>query len=254
MRRPFRRTTGWSLTDRPAQGGSILTVVGGIFAVVGLGLLAGGFWSYRSSQRFVAKAATAEGEVVRLIRQEQPDRVSYRPLVRFRTPAGRAVEFTPATSSDPPAYAAGDRVEILYDPARPESASIRSFFDLWGVAAILGPLGFVFSAIGLGLLAFRVRERASEIGRARDREELDGLAQFGTRVEAKVREVRSEPDDTYRIIAQWHDAGQDRVHVFESRPLGYDPAEFVGETIGAFIDPNDPSRYLVDLSTLPASG
>ena len=217
----------------------------------------GAFWSYDSTRRFLAGAATATGTVTELVRREgreQGDSPTYAPTVRFRTARGQSVELVGTPSSNPPAYSVGDEVRVLYDAARPNQASIDGIFSLWGVALILGGLGAVFAAVGGFVLALHVRVRLNEAARSREREALEDLRQFGRKVDAKFREVRPGFDDEYRIVAQWHDPGAGKVYVFESDPIGFDPSEFIAGTVPVYIDPDDPRRYLVDTSFLPSLG
>jgi hypothetical protein len=247
---------GQRLASR-SSGPPILKYLGGLFALIGLGLLLGACWSYDSTRRFVAGAATATGSVTELVRREgreRGDSPTYAPTVRFRTARGQPVEFVGTPISNPPAYAIGDQVRVLYDAARPERASLDGFFSLWGVALILGGIGALFTAVGGFLLALYVRVLLDEVARARQRAVLEDLRQFGRKVDAKFREVRSGLDDTYRIIAQWHDPGARKVYVFESDPIGFDPSDFLTGTIPVYIDPEDPRRYLVDTSFLPSLG
>ena len=72
------------------------------------------------------------------------ERVSYAPVVRFTTGEGREIEFHGRGGSDT-AFAEGDRVTVIYDPANPIRARIVSFLDLWlpsaaafGVAILFG--------------------------------------------------------------------------------------------------------------------
>jgi hypothetical protein len=234
----------------------LLLLLGGLFALIGLGLLAGAFWSYDSTRRFVASAATATGAVIEVVRregQEVGDSPTYAPRIRFHTAQGEPIEFV-GTWSSPPAYSVGDTVRVLYDAARPQRASVAATFALWGVALVLGIIGAVFTTVGGLLLALHTRVRRGEAARARERVELEDLRQFGRRVEAKVREVRTDLDGAYRIVAQWHDPAGRKVYVFESDPIGYDPKEFLTGTVPVYIDPDDPRRYLVDTSFLPSLG
>jgi hypothetical protein len=234
----------------------VLLILGGLFALIGVGLLAGALGSYTSTRRFVATAARATGTVAEVVRRDPPkagDGPTYAAIVRFRTARGHEVSFTASPVSNPPAYAVGDSVPVLYDPARPQSASAEGFFSLWGVAVILGSLGAVFAAVGLPLLALHLRGRRARRAREREHDALQDLRQYGRRIDAKVKTVRPDFDE-YRVVAQWRDPAANKVYVFESEPIGYDPREFLARTIPVFIDPNDPRRYLVDLAVLPALG
>jgi Protein of unknown function (DUF3592) len=72
------------------------------------------------------------------------ERISYAPVVRFTTGEGREIEFHGRGGSET-AFAEGDRVTVVYDPANPIRARIVSFLDLWlpsvvafGVAILFG--------------------------------------------------------------------------------------------------------------------
>lgn len=119
-----------------------------IFAALGAGLLVGAAFAWLHTRRFVAEAVAGFGEVVGL-REHSDDGVSYSPVVRFSGPDGRAVEFTDNVSTNPPAYAVGDRVKILYHPASPRRARIASTFRLYLLATTLGVVGAGFLAVGL---------------------------------------------------------------------------------------------------------
>ena len=72
-------------------------------------------------------------------------------MVHFKLPSGEIIEFTPSSSSSPPAYDKGEVVGVFFDPADPKDARLDGFFDLWGGAAIVGGLGVVFLAFAIGM-------------------------------------------------------------------------------------------------------
>ncbi len=120
-----------------------------IFVLVGLGLLAGAVYSYRSTQEFLRTARTATGEVIGYSRRTDSEgEISYFPVIEF-TPAGaeEAIEFTSSTGGTR-SYAIGARVPLRYDPALPFNAAIDSPGDLWLVAGVLGGIGALFTSIG----------------------------------------------------------------------------------------------------------
>lgn len=120
-----------------------------IFVLVGLGLLAGAVYNYRSTQEFLRSARTATGEVIGYTRRTNSEgEISYFPVIEF-TPAGaeEPIEFTSSTGGAR-SYAIGARVPLRYDPALPFHAAIDSSTDLWLAAGVLGGLGMLFTIIG----------------------------------------------------------------------------------------------------------
>ncbi len=86
------------------------------------------------------------------------ERVSFAPVVRFTTrEAGREIEFHGRGGSDR-AFAPGERVTVIYDPANPIRARIVSFVDIWLPSAAAFAVAFVFG--GAVWLSRRVRRRA----------------------------------------------------------------------------------------------
>jgi len=125
-----------------------------IFIVCGVGLLTGAGRYLVRTRAFLAKAKETIGEVVALEKvppTESSELPTYRPVVSFRVGA-QTIRFQSIAHSNPPEYEPGASVHVLYDPARPGEARIRSFTSLWLLPIVLGGLGLIFTVIGLGLL------------------------------------------------------------------------------------------------------
>lgn len=130
-------------------------ILPGIFLLCGLGLLCATALNLARTRAFLRTAAEAAGEVIG--HEEEPacepgDPRTYRSVVAF-TVGARSLRFSSQAHSHPPEHAVGDAVRVLYDPARPGDARIRSFTGLWLLPSILGGLGVVFTALGAWLLS-----------------------------------------------------------------------------------------------------
>ena len=89
------------------------------------------------------------------------ERVSFAPVVRFTTrEAGREIEFRGRGGSDR-AFAPGERVTVIYDPANPIRARIVSFVDIWLPSAAAFAVAFVFG--GAVWLSRQVRRRSTDL-------------------------------------------------------------------------------------------
>ena len=221
-----------------------------IFGIAGIGMLVGCGLLVMSTQAFLAVAIGADGTVVRLEyeRSGSDSGGAYYPIVQFLLRTGETIEFRSSVGSSPPSYRRGEAVRVLYDPTAPESAEIDSFFSLWFGPIVLGFLGSVFSAVGVGYWGWWV---------ARVRREA-WLGQHGRRIVADIVEVAADRSvkhnrrSTWRITAQWADPLSRKVHVFKSARIRFDPTPFIkGETVPVLIDPDHPRRHMVDLSFLP---
>jgi hypothetical protein len=226
-----------------------LNWLGWLFLFIGLALLGGAVFLYQDTQAFIDRALTARGTVIDLARSASSSRTgsgtgsssTWRPVVTFTDHEGRSVEFISSVGSNPPSHRKGDVVEVLYLPDDSQQARIKGFIDLWLFPLILLGIGSIFFLFGLGFTVpgfIRTRARRR-------------LRQSGTRILADVLGVESTRR-SYRINAQWQNPRTSRIHVFSSDEIGFDPTNYVGtKQVNVFIDPNNPRKYLVDLSFLP---
>ena len=229
-----------------------LWIVGGVFFVLGIGLLFGGVAWWRSNAAFAAHAASAEGTVSDLVwrRSSKGNSGTYVPVVDFSTADGRRIHVTGSGGSNPPAYARGEKVRVLYDAANPEHAQLDTFSERHLGPAILSGLGAVFALVGGGVLAARVRQRKQRAW----------LAQNGLRVKAKFdgvdydTSVRVNGRSPWRLTCQWQHPATQKVYVFRSDAIWFDPAPYVQrDTLDVLVNADDPRQYQVDLSFLPKS-
>ena len=125
-----------------------------VFGLVGVSMLVGAWLLYRNASTFIASASKAQGEVIALQAVESSRRNSsptWRPRVRFKAPSGAIIEFSPSSSSNPPAYSEGEVVGVFFNPANPQDARLDGFFALWGGATIVGGLGAVFLVFAVAM-------------------------------------------------------------------------------------------------------
>jgi hypothetical protein len=118
--------------------------IGLLFATIGLGLLTGCLFAYRSQDRFYGGALSAEGTVVDL----EWSRGSARSVVTFR--ADDELEYTVKGSvwSKPPAHEKGEKVKVVYHAGRPQEARLASFFERWFLVLVFGFMGAIFTGVG----------------------------------------------------------------------------------------------------------
>jgi len=128
----------------------LLSIIGPIFLVVGVGLLVGCFAAFNRTKRFLTTAREARAEVVGIQQRHggNSQSRSYHPVLRYRTQEGATKEVVSAVGSNPPRYKEGDSIVILYDPARPDDMRIHSFGNVWIVPLILGGVGGIFIIVG----------------------------------------------------------------------------------------------------------
>lgn len=226
----------------------IFKLVGGIFFIIGVAMLIGTGYFYSSQNDFIATAKSSQGEVIDLIRKESRDdgttSYTYAPAVRFADDRGERQEFVSNHSSNPPAYSKGENVEVLYAPDNPGDAIIDDFWGRWGIVAILGGTGLIFSLIGGGLLFWMIRKAQIK----------QWLRENGTPISVDFYSVERDTSITvngrhpYRVYAQGKNPFNGKLEQFPSEAIWVDPTtELQGTKLKVFIDPNKPSRHSVDV-------
>ncbi|HEY9653679.1 MAG TPA: DUF3592 domain-containing protein [Coleofasciculaceae cyanobacterium] len=129
-----------------------------IFNLIGIGTLVL-TWSIQNiDNAFLASAARAEGTVVELVERQsislgkrQTSQPSYSPVVQFTSQNGQTIEFV-GSSSYPPRYSEGQKVEVLYQPTNPQDARISGEDSSDSTISIFTGIGGVFILMGTGVL------------------------------------------------------------------------------------------------------
>jgi len=128
-------------------------IFGSIFAGIGSIFLITGIIIGVNTRSFFGKSISTEGTVIDLERHTSRDSkgrssTAYYPVIKFTANSGKSIEFEANSGSNPPAYTQGQKVEILYNPQEPESATINSWLDLWFLPAMFTGMGSLFVVIG----------------------------------------------------------------------------------------------------------
>jgi hypothetical protein len=82
---------------------------------------------------------------------------TFAPTFKFTASDGRIYGVTSGTSSNPPGFAVGQQVRVLYELNDPASAKIDSFGQLWGFSLGFGIGSVVCGAVGFWILLLRRR-------------------------------------------------------------------------------------------------
>jgi hypothetical protein len=133
----------------------------GLFALLPIGLLVliAAAWTVWSTKAWLARCVEVQGSVIEMVRMRDSENTGYvfSPRVRFATTEGRTIEFQSGLRTNPPAYKAGQTVQVLYDPDVPEYAVIRGFLSLWLMTVILGFIATVFLLVGTVMIVISRR-------------------------------------------------------------------------------------------------
>ena len=234
----------------------VMRIIGAIFLAVALVmfLVAGLVFSHVTE--FMQTSVTTTGTVIdfELRRSTSTSSSSssvYYPLVQFKTEKGEEVEFVSSCGSRPAAYDKGESVPVRYDPNStkyPYRAGIDTFVSNWLGVIIPGILAVMLSIAGVIMVTASVMAGRTE----------RWLRDFGEPIMTELQgvelntSVRMNGQSPYRIVSQWDDPATGETHVFYSKNIWFDPEPYItGNEIRVLIDPNNPSRYLTDISFLP---
>jgi len=112
-----------------------------------------------SVDRFLNGATHTTGVVVALIEKRDTERnlTTYAPVFTFTTEDGGTQSVTSSVATNPPGFAVGDQVRILYLRSDPAGARIDSFWQLWFWPIFL--LGFGSVEILAGIIFLFVSRR-----------------------------------------------------------------------------------------------
>jgi hypothetical protein len=225
-----------------------VSVVKYAFTAVGVAMLLGAAFWYQSTRSFIATAIDAEGTVIELQPVRSTDSTTYRPIVRFEDQRGQRIEFSSATSSNPPGYSQGEKVSVLYPAADPHDARINGYFSLWGGATIIAGLGGVFTLVGVGII----------FGTRFMRLRAEALRTSGVPIETAFQSVELNTSlsvngrHPFRVLTQWQNPTTSQIHVFHSGNVWFDPTTYLTDKrIVVYIERGNPKKYFVDLSFLP---
>ena len=218
------------------------------FPIIGILFIIGSAFSAITTSNFIESAIIGDGVVIDLVESLSDDSVTYAPVVRFSDSKDKGYEFKSSVSSNPPSYQIGEYVEVLYLELNPNEARINGFFSLWGLAIILAFFGVVFSSIGFGILGFGIlKNRKGKY-----------LVEHGLKVEAKFSNVELNESlevngrNPYRIVAQWLDPESNKLYIYKSKNLWFDPTDYIkNEYLTVYIDKVKPKKHFLDVSFLP---
>ena len=133
-----------------------MIVIGLLFFLIGLGILANGIFLVFKVRRQLGNAAKTVGTVVAFGRETGKSGYIYCPQVSFLIPSGERFGFQSKVGSQPPSYTAGQQVRVVYQKTNPRQAEINSPMALWFVPACFLIMSLVFTALGLMLFGMGI--------------------------------------------------------------------------------------------------
>ena len=110
--------------------------------------------------RFLNEAEQTTGTVVALSEKHDTERnsINYAPVFTFKIEYGRTQSVTSSVATNPPSFAVGDQVHVLYRRSDPAGAKIDSFWQLWFWPVFLAGFGSVEILVGI-IFLFSARRK-----------------------------------------------------------------------------------------------
>jgi hypothetical protein len=106
-------------------------------------------WS-RDTSAFLHRATKVQGTAMaNEERANDEGKQFYYPKIAYPASDGHTYTLAPDTGSRPADYHEGQAVSVLYDPAKPEDARIDSFWGLWLVPVVCGPVALAMLVLWL---------------------------------------------------------------------------------------------------------
>ncbi len=144
---------------------AMFLALGSLFFLAGVALLVGAVVVLVRGRRLRAGMASAAGTVVALHTRQWvsalgvPTKRDYLPEVEFDGPFGR-VRFVSAYGSRPVGFSVGERVRVLYDAARPQTAEVDTATAKYLFPGVMSAIGCGFFFIGGTFALFGLLELA----------------------------------------------------------------------------------------------
>lgn len=224
-----------------------------MFLLLGIGLLVIAAYGLHESISFQREALFATGRVIGIEERQRGDSLAYRAVIEVEQTGGKPFRFTASAGSKPGHYQVGERVDVLYVPAGPETgtARIHGFARLWGSPLVLLAMGVPLFLIGAHQCLAVMRKRS----RKRRLQKHGRLLQCLFHEVVRDTRIKKSGVHPWVIRCRWADAENRRVHNFESEIIWFDPMRYYdGGRIRVWQDPQRPGNYHVDVSWLPTMG
>jgi hypothetical protein len=110
-----------------------------------------GFAAYLGA--FLHRSVSATGTLASLSPMHNDEgELYYVPSFTFAAIDGQTYTVTSNTGSNPPEFAVGQQVRVLYDPSNPHRAKIGTFVQLWIFPLCFGFSGLIAIIMGIFLL------------------------------------------------------------------------------------------------------
>lgn len=221
-------------------------IVGVIFVLIGLGLVAGSIICVVSGSRFKknAREVTAVITDIESYRDSDGD-LRHETSIRY-TVDGEEYETTLGEYSS--SWHIGDDLSLYVNPANPHD--VRSGFGTSFTFWILLGMGLIFAVMGSILMWSRISrnlkaKKVKRNGKKFMAEVTGGNICYNYTVNKR---------HPYRIECKYEDTAYGQVYLFSSDYTWLDPQVYIGCLVPVYADPSKMEDYFVDLDEIQGNG
>lgn len=186
---------------------------------------------------------------------DSEDVIIYSPVVEFIDQRAKEHRFVASTGGEgKPIIENGTEVEVIYDPADPNTAQIGSFEQFWLGPVVIAVCGLVLLLMGVGgfFLMGGSDRRMGERAEMMQRERLVFAFEAPT-FEGTIARVEENPlgSGRYVFVCRGTRPGSRVAEEFVSDFLPFDPGpRYRGRAITIHLDPANPDTYFVNIDPL----
>jgi len=131
-----------------------LLIMSVLFSLIGISFLS-------SNMDMVKNGTYAKATVIELVKHTSSKSTTYYPVIEYKTSTGELIrtQSSSGTGSNPNAYKAGDKINIIYSKSDPNKFIFDKFFNKYGF-----PVIFIFAGILCLLLEINLTVRKIRFG------------------------------------------------------------------------------------------
>lgn len=234
------------MRNKPMSGNIVQKIIGLVFSIIGLSILAGGFVLYGAQARQLDQYTEIKAQIVYIEEYRDFDGdISHNVRVRYEF---EGEEYTGVLTYYASSMREGDIVNVYIDPDNPHN--YYSPEGAWMILVVFSILGGTFFLIGAGFLIFLISRRLRKKKLLRD----------GDRVYAQIdnvftnRNVQTNGRHPVRIDCSWRDPADGVTYHFRSDNLWKDPTPILERQnitqLPVYLNPDKKKEYVVSLEPL----
>ena len=220
----------------------ITFIIGLIFMCSGIGVIFLGVFVDKKNAEFMETAEETEATIVDIVATREYDRMDERYETKHTVYVSYEVDGEMYEYVDLSYYTSsmriGDTVTVYYDPLNPYNIETGAGMKIIFIAMSI--LGGIFTVAGLVLMVCSIKRttKLKKIGKRYD------ATVVNIELNTNVSVNRRHP---YRVTCRVEDYGAGEAYIYKSKNVYLDLEQYNLETVPVYVDPQNPSKFFVDV-------